>query len=78
MGSRCNFLDLTLTVKDNIIETDLFRKPTNSSSLLHFYSYHPRHIKRNIPYNQAIRIQRLVSNKTIRDFRQDEMKKNFI
>ena len=44
-----SFLDI-LIIKDNTnIETDIYYKKTNNHLYLNFKSFHPRHIKRNIP-----------------------------
>ena len=70
---KINFLDLTIYHVEGKIETDIFHKPTDSHQYLHFYSYHPRHIKRNIPYCLANRIKRLVSEEHIRSLRLQEL-----
>ena len=61
-GSEVNFLDVKLTVKNNSITTDIFYKDTDSKRYLDFYSCHPRHIKRALPYNLARRICTIVSD----------------
>ena len=68
------FLDLIIIIKNTgHIETDIFYKETDGHQYLHFGSCHPRHVKRNIPYNMMYRITRLVSNEERREFRFKEM-----
>ena len=56
------FLDI-LILKDNInINTDIYYKDTNNQLYLNFHSNHPRHIKRNIPYNLFKRVNLIVSD----------------
>ena len=58
------FLDVSVSVDnyDNIT-TDLYVKPTDTHQYLLATSCHPNHTKRIIPYNQALRILRICSNK---------------
>ena len=59
-----NFLDLIISVRpDGIIKTNLFVKPTDSASYLHFDSAHPSHCIKGIPYGQFLRIRRICSDK---------------
>ena len=51
-------LDLTLHLKDGLISTDIYSKPTDSHLYLPFSSSHPPHCKRAIPYGVALRIKR--------------------
>lgn len=73
-----HFLDVTLILKGNEIETDIYSKPTDSHQYLHFLSNHPAHIKRNIPYNLAFRIKKIVSNSNTKDMRLDELRNRLI
>ncbi|XP_065650904.1 uncharacterized protein LOC136079116 [Hydra vulgaris] len=58
-----NFLDKTVILHDNnIIETDIFYKPTNSHDYLNYKSHHPKHTKENILFTLAKRIICFVSN----------------
>lgn len=45
------FLDVLVKKENDKISTDIFNKRTDTHLYLHFGSYHPRHIKRAIPYN---------------------------
>ena len=68
------FLDVKVIQQNNVINTDIYHKPTDSFNYLHFSSHHPSHIKRNIPYNLANRIMRIVSDINIRKLRFSELK----
>ena len=39
----------------------MFKKPTDKSLYLHSNSYHPRNLKTNIPYGQALRLRKICS-----------------
>ena len=56
------FLDVKIIKKDTKIETDLYRKATDSQMYLNYKSCHPRSTKNNIPYSLARRINCIVSN----------------
>ena len=58
-----NFLDTTV-LKDNQgnIITDVYQKPTDTHPYLHWTSAHPPHLKRSIPYSQALRLRRICSS----------------
>ena len=61
-----NFLD-TKVIKDvqGNISTDIFQKPTDTHAYLHWTSAHPPHLKKSIPYSQALRLRRICSSTTI-------------
>ena len=61
-----NFLDTKVIkdVQDNI-STDIFQKPTDTHPYLHWTSAHPPHLKKSIPYIQALRLRRICSSTTI-------------
>lgn len=73
-----HFLDVQINLNGNQISTDIYHKPTDSLQYLHFYSHHPRHIKRNIPYCLAFRINRIVSSNDIKIERLNELKGNLL
>jgi hypothetical protein len=73
LGNAVNFLDIRIYKVENRIETDIFYKPTDSKQYLDFYSNHPRHTKRALPYNLSRRICTIVSDKSVRDTRLGEM-----
>ena len=53
-----NVLDLTLTLFDGFIETDVYSKPTDNHIYLDPKSAHPGHCIKTIPYSVASRIRR--------------------
>ena len=58
------FLDVSVSVDNSgNITTDLYVKPTDTQQYLMATSCHPNHIKRSIPYSQALRILRICSSK---------------
>ncbi|CAJ0966407.1 unnamed protein product [Ranitomeya imitator] len=70
------FLD-TMVLKDNEghLSTDIYCKPTDCNSLLHYTSCHPRTMKNSLPRSQFNRVARIVSNFTILNDRLDTMAK---
>ncbi|CAH2321449.1 Hypothetical predicted protein [Pelobates cultripes] len=52
------YLDLEIFIKDNKIEYQLYSKPTDRNTILHFTSAHPEHIKKSLPYTQFLRVFR--------------------
>ena len=45
------FLDVMVSLKDGLIQTDLYTKPTDKHQYLLISSCHPTHIKCSIPYS---------------------------
>ena len=64
-----NFLDVTASIAEGIIETDLYVKPTDSHQYLLSSSCHPFYCKKGIPYSQALRLNRICSNNELFDKR---------
>ena len=58
-----NLLDVTASIAEGRIETDLYVKPTDSHQYLLPSSCHPFYCKKGIPYSQALRLNRICSNK---------------
>ena len=52
---KVEFLDLTITIENGRLETDLFVKPSNAQLYLDYKSDHPDHCKKSIIYSQALR-----------------------
>ncbi|CAJ0944661.1 unnamed protein product [Ranitomeya imitator] len=76
---RINFLD-TMVIKDptGVLTTDLFSKPTDRNSLLHYRSFHPPATKRSIPISQFQRVKRIVPDKNLCDDRLQKMTTKFL
>ncbi|CAJ0947054.1 unnamed protein product [Ranitomeya imitator] len=56
--SSGTFLDLQVTMENGSLSTRLCRKPTATSSLLKYRSFHPAHTKRGVPIGQFLRARR--------------------
>ena len=70
------YLDVSLSIIDGHIQTDLYKKPTDTNMILPFNSSHPRHCLRAIPYGQCLRLRRICSTDTSFRKRCDELLKN--
>eukprot|EP00061_Rhincodon_typus_P006707 g27645.t1 len=57
-----SFLGTCISVKDGHLCTSLYQKPTDNLMVLHFSSFHPKHIKEAIPNGQALSIHRIYSD----------------
>ena len=53
--------DMKVILQDNMIQTDLYSKPTDSHSYLLYDSAHPQRCKGSIPYSQFLRVRRICS-----------------
>ncbi|XP_048461245.1 uncharacterized protein LOC125484857 [Rhincodon typus] len=55
------FLDLSVSISGNHLETDIHFKPTDSHSYLEYSSSHPPSCKNAIPYSQFLRLRCICS-----------------
>jgi hypothetical protein len=64
--SQCgvSFLDTQVNLVNGRLVTDLYRKPTDTQQYLHFDSCHPKSQKLPIAYSQALRINKICSNRS--------------
>lgn len=69
-----NFLDVTVTVSQGRLQTNLYRKPTDTRQYLHFHSSHVRHCKTAIPYSQSHRFRRICTSQADFDSNCRELK----
>ncbi|CAB3988774.1 Hypothetical predicted protein, partial [Paramuricea clavata] len=53
-------------------------KPTDTHQYLDFKSCHPAHVKKAIPYGQALRLKRICSSEKVFQDRLKEMEGHFI
>ncbi|CAJ0918735.1 unnamed protein product [Ranitomeya imitator] len=75
---RINFLDTMIYKERNgDLSIDLFTKPTDRNSLLHFHSCHPPSIKNSIPKSQFQQVDRIVSDGNVKKVRLSEMESKF-
>ena len=68
------FLDVSLSLKNGKISTDLYKKSTDKNLYRLPSSVHPMHCTKNIPYSLAMRIIKICSETTNRDLRLLELK----
>ena len=68
-----SFLDISISLKNGYLSTDLFTKPTDSHAYLLYNSCHPSHVKRNLPFSQFLRLRRICSEDTQFKRRCDEL-----
>ncbi|CAJ0956156.1 unnamed protein product [Ranitomeya imitator] len=74
-----NFLDTMITLEaDGNLDVDLYCKPTDKNSLLHYSSCHPRHVKQSLPLSQYHRLSRIISNEGKQAIRHQEMSNKFL
>ena len=57
-----SFLDVRVIKVNGAFQTDVFSKPTDAHQYLNFKSCHAPHIKKGIPYSQALRLKRSCSD----------------
>ena len=72
-----NFLDVTVSLIEGVIETVLFVKPTDSHQYLQSSSCHPFHCKKGIPYSQTLRLNRICSETNSFDKRCNDLEKGY-
>lgn len=61
--SEVHFLDtIVYRSETGKIKTKGYTKPTDRQAYLHFQSAHPRHVKKAIPYSQALRLRRITTD----------------
>ena len=56
----------------------MYSKPTDTHQYLDFKSCHPGHVKKGIPYGQALRLRRICDSDEVFEERLNEMKGHFI
>ena len=72
------FLDTLIYIDDDRkLQTTLYNKPTDSHNYLHYNSAHPRHLRYNLPYSQALRIRRICSEADELDKQNQSLTKHF-
>jgi len=72
------FLDTLVYIENNKLKTKLYKKPTDNKQYLHFNSEHPQHVKKAIPYAQALRYRRIIEDDHILLVELQKLKENFI
>ena len=64
---KLNCLDLNIKLIDGELKTDLFVKPMDTHQFLDLTSCHPYHCKKEIPYSQALRLNKICSGRPLID-----------
>ena len=67
------YLDTTVSLLGDVINTDLYRKPTDRVQYLLPSSCHPNHIFTNVPFSLALRILRICSTQETLEARLAEL-----
>ena len=67
------FLDTQVSIKNNRLSVDLYKKPTDRNQYLLPSSCHPPHCVENIPFSLAMRIVRICTENITRDQRLGEL-----
>ena len=58
-----NFLDINFSFdQNNILQTDLYKKPTDTRCYLSFSSCHPGYTFSGVVYSQALRLRRIIND----------------
>jgi Reverse transcriptase (RNA-dependent DNA polymerase) len=71
------FLDVKITKNNNKLQTSLYTKPTDKKLYLNFFSNHPPHTKKSIPFSQLLRLKRIISETSNLNFEINHMINNF-
>ena len=73
-----NFLDIQYCFDENgYLQTDLFRKETDSQAFLNFSSSHPKHTFSGNVYSQALRLRRIINSRERLELRLKELAESF-
>ena len=73
-----NFLDIQYCFnKDGVLQTDLYRKETDSQAYLNFGSAHPNHTFSGNVYSQSLRLRRIINSQEKLKVRLDELAEAF-
>ncbi|CAJ0921105.1 unnamed protein product [Ranitomeya imitator] len=74
-----NFLDINISVdQDLFLQTDVYRKPTSTNSLLHARSSHPYSTIKAIPVGQFLRMRRICSSESKFQFQANDLRTRFL
>ena len=71
---KLSYLDVLVSIKDNRTSSDVYCKPTDIHQYLDSKWCHPSHVKKGIPYGQALRVRRICNSDEIFDKRLKELK----
>ena len=68
------FLDTSCSIENGLVDTDLYKKPTDRNQYLLPTSCHPRATTKSIPFSLGLRIVRICRKPENRDKRLQELK----
>ena len=69
-----SFLDVRVLIEDGLFHTDVYSKPTDAHQYLNYKSCHSPHVKRGIPYGQALRFKRICDSNEGFERRLDDLR----
>ena len=74
------FLDVSVSLQNQKLHTDLYCKPTDKHQYLYYTSCHPKHTKNSLPYSLALRLRlrRICSSDDLFFTRTKEMKQHLL
>lgn len=78
VGKQVEFLDCSLTLLGNSINTSIHYKPTDAHTYLNFESSHPPKCKQSIPYSQLLRLRKICSDDADYGLKSQEMSSFFL
>jgi hypothetical protein len=64
-------------IENNTLHTKLYTKPTNRKQYLHFDRCHPIHVKKSLPYYQALRLRHIIDDDHILNIELNTLASNF-
>ena len=71
---QISFLDVRVSLEDGLLHTDVYSKPTDAHQYLNYKSCHSPHVKRGIPYEQALRFKRICDSDEVFERRLDDLR----
>lgn len=72
-----SFLDLLISIDENVLHTSIYRKSTDRNMLLRADSFHTKSLKNNIPFGQFQRLRRICDKDTDFEEQAQDMKSRF-
>ena len=70
-----NFLDVTVSLIEEVTETDLYVESTDSHQYLQSTLCHPFHCRKGIPYSQALKLNCICSETNYFDKRYNDLER---
>ena len=78
VGTTVPFLNVSVSLQNEKLHTDLYCKPTDKHQYLYYTSCHPKHTKNRLPYSLALRLRRICSTDELFSLRTKEMKQHLL